>query len=252
MERVPMRRPEPGSGKHLWNLIPIVILLLAQAGVIGAAGAWVLAGKPDLGRLTAGTVAQGAAIATQPLMLPVVDVPAASIPAAGPLAGAAPAATTTPAASALNQQGPVRLQIDRIGVNAPVVVRGIDSHNVMEAPDRGSDVAWYDFTAVPGQPGNVVLAGHLDWYDIGPAVFWNLRRLQTGDTVKVVAGSGQTYVYRVVSSSAYRADSAPVGDIIGPTRTESVTLITCAGTYSRTARQYDERLVVRAERVPAG
>ena len=35
----------------------------------------------------------------------------------------------------------------------------------------------------------------------------------------------------------------------GPTPKESVTLITCGGTFSSATHQYDKRLVVRAERI---
>ena len=37
--------------------------------------------------------------------------------------------------------------------------------------------------------------------------------------------------------------------IIGQTSTDAVTLITCTGTFDVASRQYDKRLVVRAERV---
>jgi len=44
----------------------------------------------------------------------------------------------------------------------------------------------------------------------------------------------------------YGVDNAPVDQIIGTTSTESVTLITCNGTFA--GGHYNNRLVVRAER----
>jgi sortase (surface protein transpeptidase) len=40
-----------------------------------------------------------------------------------------------------------------------------------------------------------------------------------------------------------------VDEIIGPTSQEVLTLITCAGNLNRETGRYDQRLIVRAERV---
>jgi sortase (surface protein transpeptidase) len=40
-----------------------------------------------------------------------------------------------------------------------------------------------------------------------------------------------------------------VTDIVGPVGREVVTLITCEGTFNTRTREYDKRLVVRADRV---
>jgi len=42
---------------------------------------------------------------------------------------------------------------------------------------------------------------------------------------------------------------APIGDIVGPTTADVLTLITCDGAFSRNAQEYDKRRVVRAHRV---
>jgi hypothetical protein len=48
----------------------------------------------------------------------------------------------------------------------------------MPSPDNAWDVAWYDFSARPGAGSNAVFSGHVDYHDVGPAVFWNLRDLR--------------------------------------------------------------------------
>jgi len=164
--------------------------------------------------------------------------------------GSPPAAieTPTPARSGV----PIaRIVIPAIGVNAPVVVKSIDSGGVMQAPDTPSDVAWYDFTGLPGGGSNIVLAGHVDFAGVGPAVFWDLWRLEEGDTVQLHLVDGSIALYRVVSSDLVVEATAPVGQIVGPTPGEVVTLITCAGNYNTATGRYDQRLVVRAERVPS-
>ena len=81
---------------------------------------------------------------------------------------------TAPAPAAL----PARLVIPRIGVDAPVTVKGLDPNGVMQNPNGPEDVAWYDFTSRPGQGGNAVFSGHLDYHDCGPAIFARLREMK--------------------------------------------------------------------------
>lgn len=145
-----------------------------------------------------------------------------------------------------------RLLIPAAKVDAPVVVKGVDSDGVMEAPDGPWDVAWYDFSAKPGSGGNAVFSGHVDYVDVGPAVFWNLKDLRPGDLIEVRLQDGVIYQYAVTVKNVFDAASAPIDQIVGPTAVESVTLITCAGTFDPRTRQYDRRLVIRAERLPGG
>ena len=142
-----------------------------------------------------------------------------------------------------------KLVIPKIGVDAPVVTIGVDDQGVMQSPKGPEDVGWYDFTAQPGYGGNAVFGGHVDYHDYGPAVFWELRNLTAGDIVEVRLADGTSYSYVVVSATSYKADEAPIQEIVGPTPKESVTLITCTGTFDRSVRQYSHRLVVRAERL---
>jgi LPXTG-site transpeptidase (sortase) family protein len=159
----------------------------------------------------------------------------------------APEPTPEPSTAAV-----VRLQIPEIGVNAPIVVLGVDAQGVMQDPKGPEEVAWYNFSAHPGWDGNAVFAGHVDYRNYGPAVFWNLRKLEVGDEIRVVLEDGTSYSYQVISAVQYTADQAPVQEIVGPTERQSVTLITCGGTFNSRTREYDQRLVVRAERVADG
>jgi hypothetical protein len=68
-------------------------------------------------------------------------------------------------------------------MDAPVTVNALDPSGVMQNPNGPEDVAWYGFTARPGQGGNAVLSGHLDYHDYGPAVFARLREMTAGDLV---------------------------------------------------------------------
>lgn len=203
----------------------------------------------------AGTVAGIALLLTpNPLMRESrADLPAPSLTASSetpPTADAQPTDGAGPAAaSSATSIGVGRLVIPEIGVDAPLVVRGIDASGRMQVPDGPEAVAWYDFTARPGEEGNIVLSGHLDFRGYGPAVFARLRDLTLGDLVEVRLEDGSTYQYVVTESVAYEAEGAPVQDIVGPTSRETLTLITCDGTFNGDSLTYSHRLVVRAERL---
>src|SRR5437867_4047579 len=90
---------------------------------------------------------------------------------------------------------PVRLAIPRLYIDAPIVTMGLDAERYPQVPERPDQVAWYNFTAAPGQHSNAVLAGHVDWQTSTrqpiAGVFYRLRELEIGDTVTVTLEDGQ-------------------------------------------------------------
>jgi LPXTG-site transpeptidase (sortase) family protein len=78
----------------------------------------------------------------------------------------------------------------------------------------------------------------------GPAVFWKLKDLEPGDLVEVQLRDGTVIRYEVTASHSYAVAEMPMAEILAPTAVESVTLITCTGTFS--GGEYSHRLVVRA------
>jgi len=142
-----------------------------------------------------------------------------------------------------------RIVLPGIGVDAPISVKSVDANGVMENPDGPWDVSWYDFTARPGSGSNAVFSGHVDYYDIGPAVFWRLRELTEYDLIQIRLEDGVVYEYQVIAMESVDAATADIGSIVGATEQEVITLITCAGTFDASVGEYDERLIVRAERV---
>lgn len=144
---------------------------------------------------------------------------------------------------------PIAIKIAKIQVDAEIERRPI-TDGVMVDPTGPFVVAWYGKTGRLGEPnGNVVLAGHVDYAGVGPAVFARVGELQNGDRVEVIGEGVRRFRFAVTASNYYDAVNAPVEEIIGPTEVESVTLITCGGNFDAAAQQYDQRLIVRAERV---
>jgi sortase A len=143
--------------------------------------------------------------------------------------------------------GVYRLEVPSLKIDAPVVALNLTPEGRMEDPPDAQTVAWYDFTALPGSGGNAVFSGHLDYLGYGPAVFWNLRALRPGDIVRTRMDDGTIVEYAVTASHSYPVFEMPMREIVGRTSVESVTLITCDGTFSD--GEYSHRLVVRAVRV---
>ncbi len=148
---------------------------------------------------------------------------------------------------------PMRLVIEAIAVDAPVIPLGVDSELAPEVPSSGAEVAWYDFSANPGTGSNVVLAGHVTW-DKKSAVFWELGELQVGDLIQLTTERGDQLVYEVTANLLVDPSDPESVRLIYPTDTEMLTLVTCGGTFNRDAGsrfggEYTHRSIVQAKPV---
>ena len=151
---------------------------------------------------------------------------------------------------------PLRLVIDRLGVDAPVGVYELDENGVPEVPvadDAAEVVAWYDFSSKPGAGSNAVFAGHITW-NRAPAVFSNLDDLQAGDVVSLVSDDGREYTYEVFANFAVDPYDTESLKVMAPTETDTVTLITCGGTWipdpsEQFGGDYTTRTIVQAKLV---
>jgi sortase A len=144
---------------------------------------------------------------------------------------------------------PERLVVPSIGVDAPVVVVGLDEEGGMVSPDGPDPVGWYTFSPTPGQPGNTVVSGHRDWRTGVTGVFWRLGELVPGDRLSVVLADGNEVTYEVILSVLVGPDDMTIEEIVGQTQEEIITLITCEGVFDPESREYDKRRVVWANRV---
>ena len=145
---------------------------------------------------------------------------------------------------------PVAIRIDKAQVDAEIEQIAIVD-GVMQNPTGPWVVSWYKETSRPGEDGNVVMAGHVDYWDVGAAVFWYLRDLKEGDEIVVTGENGDLYTYAVEWIKDYDAENAPIQEIVGPTEDEALTLITCGGEFDYATGEYLQRKIVRAKRVEA-
>ena len=146
---------------------------------------------------------------------------------------------------------PAAIQIDKAQVDAEVETIEI-ADGVMQNPTGPWVVSWYKETARLGENGNTVMAGHVDYWDVGPAVFYNLRDLSQGDQIQVTGEDGKVFTYAVDWIETYSvADLTPeqINEIVGPTDDPALTLITCGGEFNYDTGEYLSRRVVRATQV---
>jgi sortase (surface protein transpeptidase) len=148
---------------------------------------------------------------------------------------------------------PVGLAIPAAGVDTGVEVLGIVD-NMMLNPTGPWLVGWYPELGAPGAPGNTVLSGHINYVDVGPAVFANVAALGPGAEIVVVGADGRLFRYAVDWVASYEVATitdADLATIIGPSDGQILTLITCGGVWDEAAREYLSRTVVRATLVGA-
>lgn len=146
---------------------------------------------------------------------------------------------------------PVAIRIEKANVDAQVEQQEIID-GVMQDPSGPFVVSWYKETGRLGEDNNIVMAGHLDYWDVGAAVFYEVGKLNEGDVIEITGEDGQVYRYAVQWVKSYKVaelGAKAVQEIVGKTKKESVTLITCGGPFDYEKGEYLERIVVRATRM---
>jgi LPXTG-site transpeptidase (sortase) family protein len=120
---------------------------------------------------------------------------------------------------------------------------GVDKSGAMAVTNESYDVGWYKLGPAPGDPGDAVIDGHLDWYDTSRAVFFNLKNMRVGDDIEVQRVDGVSHHFKVtnVQSVAYNATVAGLFTPTGPAR---LSLITCGGQWDFKKGEYLQRVIV--------
>ena len=123
-----------------------------------------------------------------------------------------------------------RIEIPRIGVSV-MVVEGVRDGDLKRA------VGHIPGTALPGEAGNIALAGHRDSF------FRPLRFIHRDDRITFRTLEG-TFHYRVVATKVVGPEDVSV---LYPTGSDSLTLVTCFPFHY--IGSAPKRFIVRAERL---
>lgn len=141
------------------------------------------------------------------------------------------------------------IRIPSLDVFARVKSLGVNSKNVIEAPDNIHDTGWYNGSAKLGDTasgGAVLIDGHVS----GPTqagVFSRIKGMKSGDIITMQRGDNQTYNYKVVKVETYDLNklNMAVGLVSARPGEPGLNLITCSGKYAR-ATGYPQRTIVYA------
>ena len=125
-----------------------------------------------------------------------------------------------------NGTSPVSIAIPDATVDAEVERNQIVD-GVMLDPSGPWVVSWYQETGELGEFSNTVMSGHVDYWDVGPAVFYTVAQLSEGAPIQVTGENGATYTYAVEWIRDYEvAGLTPeaINEIVGPTDYRALTL----------------------------
>jgi LPXTG-site transpeptidase (sortase) family protein len=140
---------------------------------------------------------------------------------------------------------PERLRIPSIGVDTALDTLGVTRLGRLRPPVDPQRAGWFPGSAVPGELGPAVVAGHRD-SKVGPAVFWHLTDLRLGDKVIVTRSDGVTVRFEVAQIRRVPRASFPTEQVYGATPDSVLRLITCGGLYDHVHGRYLDNVLVVA------
>lgn len=150
-----------------------------------------------------------------------------------------------PVAATRSAADPVRLRIPAIGLTTRIIALKLDRKGKLIAPKRYDLTGWNAAGPEPGERGPAVIAGHVDSKS-GPAVFYKLRELDSGDKIHVDRADGTTVTFTVSRLARYAKSAVPDRQVYGPTKGAQLRLITCGGTFDRQKGSYRDNIIVFA------
>ena len=143
---------------------------------------------------------------------------------------------------------PTWLRIPALSVSARVIRLGLNQDGTVQVPASVSVTGWYKLGPSPGQNGSAVILGHVDSYR-GPGVFFNLRKLASGDRLLVTLANGRVEHFVVTSVHMYLKSKFPRHLVYGSHGRSELQLATCGGKFNSATGSYESNIVVYSSRV---
>ncbi len=149
---------------------------------------------------------------------------------------------------------PANMVVDAVDMNLDIeVLETVDG--VMQAPTGAEFASWYRETSRLGEEGPIVIAGHLNYWNVPEGPFYALAQMQAGDIITVTGDDGGVYQYEVGSTTQFPSDASPnelFESVDQSAGGETMVLITCGGEWDASMSEYNERTVVVATRIAVG
>jgi sortase (surface protein transpeptidase) len=179
-----------------------------------------------------------------------VGVRAREHPLAGPVGPQRPppaavkrTAFSPPPLAVAERSTPVSLSIPAIGLSVPLSQLELNADGTVQVPTDVQMPGWFEPGPAPGQLGSAVILGHVDSYQ-GPAVFFQLRTLLTGDAVDVTLADGTVAHFAVYTVVQYEKAGFPTGLVYANHGYSALQLVTCGGTFDSQTGHYLSNIVV--------
>lgn len=158
-------------------------------------------------------------------------------------------ASLPPAHDPLDGSAPERVEVPSVGIEAPVVARGLDGDGAIDPPPYGmpKTAGWYGDGTQPGAEGTALFVGHVDT-DTKPAVFYGLSAVKPGARIEVTRTDGSVAEFTVDDVQLVTRERFDAQKAYGPREDgrAELRLITCGGTYDHKTRSYTANVVVSA------
>jgi hypothetical protein len=142
---------------------------------------------------------------------------------------------------------PVRIIIPSIGVDAPVIPEGLDRQHALEMPPLSAHnlAGWYSGSALPGQTGPSVIAGHVD-STTGLSVFFHLRYLKPGAQITIEEAGHHTVRFTVQWVQEASKTTFPTQAVYGHVPYPALRVLTCGGPFDYATGHYLDNIIVYA------
>jgi LPXTG-site transpeptidase (sortase) family protein len=155
-----------------------------------------------------------------------------------------PPSGTAIRALAAGSSVPVRLTVTALSLDAAVQHVTLSKSGSVGTPSNFTDVAWYEYSPVPGAEGNAIIDGHKD-NALGLAgVFVHLDQVRVGDDIYVTDGTNQRLHFKVTKKVLLPYNTSDTEEIFGNAVGKNLILITCSGDWNQSIKQYSDRVVV--------
>ena len=164
-----------------------------------------------------------------------------------------PVPTVKPTARPMAGSDPVRIEIPKLALDAPVMRLGLNEDGTIQVPplDNHDLAGWYTGSVTPGQNGSSVIIGHVDNY-AGASVFYAIKNLKPGDRVSVERADGSTAAFAVDGVLKTAKVAFPSSAVYGNTAYPSLRLVTCGGPFDKATGEYLDNIVVYAHLITSG
>lgn len=147
------------------------------------------------------------------------------------------------------QADPVRVQLERLGIDAPIDALGVDADTKAVLPPAAGRLGWREAGPEPGEPGRAVVLGRVASAG-GPDVFAGLSGAREGDRIVVTTADGTAIEFVVRSVETFPSAELPRERVeLGPMKEPQIRLLAPAG-ENEAGKGFSETRVVFADLAP--